>query len=118
VVPWTFIQTPVLNHQALEPGGFVSHELRQVIWPKIMGLNRFSVGEFEHYVRPNPQTDQIGRDVDRSLWQFTANNAKRKRRGARRKTLREVPVAALGSPCPWLPAACVCVCVCPCRGDM
>lgn len=41
-------------------GGFVSNDLRQVIWPKLLGLNRFEAPPYRHFVgRENRWSEQV-----------------------------------------------------------
>lgn len=84
---------PFPFEQALSPGGgFVSNELRQVIWPKLLGLNRFEAGSYpyQQYVRRNQWSEQISRDVDRSLWHYQLPPTKKRKRGNRRRLLEDV----------------------------
>jgi hypothetical protein len=79
--------------QAYEPGGLVSHDMRQLVWPKLLGVSRFDVMEFrQHLTQPHPSADQIMRDVDRSMWhlQQLGSRSKKKRRGGRRRLLSDV----------------------------
>jgi hypothetical protein len=68
----------------------VSNELRQVIWPKLLGVNRFDLLSYRDYVRRNRWSDQITRDVDRSLWHYQLPPTKKRKRGSRRRLLEDV----------------------------
>lgn len=84
--------TILKQHQALSSdGGFISNDLRQVIWPKLLGFNRFELRPpFQNYVARNQWSDQISRDVARSLWHYRLPQAKKRKRGGRRRLLADV----------------------------
>lgn len=74
-------------------GGLASHDMRQLVWPKLVGVSRFDVVDFrQHLTKPHPSADQIMRDVDRSMWhlQQLGSRSKKKRRGGRRRLLSDV----------------------------
>ncbi|GAB5030083.1 tbc domain-containing protein [Nannochloropsis oceanica] len=101
------VQNPVplekLRALALAPGdGFCNNALRSVIWPKLLGLNRFeSQPSFHDQVARNQWSDQIGRDVARSLWHYHMPHAKKRKRGSRRRLLAKM-INALMSKHPTL----------------
>jgi len=97
------IPPSLLPSQALAPGGgFVNNELRSVIWPKLLGLNRFEPQpSFQEEVAHNQWSDQIGRDVARSLWHYQLPHAKKRKRGSRRRLLADM-INALMSKHPTL----------------
>lgn len=64
-----------------------------MIWPKLLGLNRFEAGgsySYRQYVRRNQWSEQISRDVDRSLWHYQLPPTKKRKRGNRRRLLEDV----------------------------
>lgn len=97
--------------QAYEPGGLVSHDMRQLVWPKLLGISRFDVTEFrQHLAQPHPSADQIMRDVDRSMWHLheLGSRSKKKRRGGRRRLLSDVRSTSMHS-MPFQCRFCVCL---------
>ncbi len=100
VIRSLIVQNPValdkLRALALAPrGGFLSHSLRLVVWPKILSLNRAEVPPYRQHVGPNPWSDQVCRDVDRSLWHLQLPQSKKRKRGSRRRVLRDMINAML-----------------------
>jgi len=61
-----------------------------VIWPKLLGLNRYEATPYRHLVRRNQWSSQISRDVDRSLWHYQLPPTKKRKRGSRRRLLEDV----------------------------
>ena len=52
-------------------GGFINHELRQRVWPKFLGVNRYMAQEFRTESGDRALTRKIRCDVERSFWNFT-----------------------------------------------
>ena len=50
------------------PGGFCNNILRQRVWPKLLGINRYDVLDFRNLIRPHRDTNQVICDIERSLW--------------------------------------------------
>ena len=52
-------------------GGFINNELRQRVWPKFLGVNRYMAGEFRTESGDRAITRKIRCDVERSFWNFS-----------------------------------------------
>jgi len=52
-------------------GGFINHELRQRVWPKFLGVNRYTAAEFRTESGDRTITRKIRCDVERSFWNFS-----------------------------------------------
>ena len=52
------------------PGGFLSHALRNRVWPKLLNLNRYELVDYRVFLDPHRDDSQVKCDVDRSLWSF------------------------------------------------
>jgi hypothetical protein len=63
-----------LRELAFAPHGFVSDDLRRLLWPLLLGDADFkpvAKGSAAHYTRrnaPHRDDEQIQKDIDRSLW--------------------------------------------------
>lgn len=53
-----------------QPGGFLTHRLRARLWPKLLHINRYALGDFRVYLDPHRDDAQVKCDVDRCLWGF------------------------------------------------
>lgn len=55
-------------------GGFLTRELRGRIWPKLLGINRYNVPDYRGFLKPHRDFNQVGCDIDRSLWNYPETN--------------------------------------------
>jgi hypothetical protein len=62
-----------LRRLALTSGGLLTDELRYRAWPKLLEVNVFALSDFRKTVHENKDTDQIQRDIDRSMWHFSCH---------------------------------------------
>eukprot|EP00935_MAST-01C_sp_MAST-1C-sp1_P000017 g17.t1 len=67
------VDVPELRRLALAEGGLLCDELRYKVWPKLLAVNVYKASDFRAKVRENKDTDQIQRDIDRSMWHFTVH---------------------------------------------
>lgn len=51
-------------------GGFISHELRQRIWPKFLGINRYETDDYR-LSSDKEVTRKIRCDIERSFWNYS-----------------------------------------------
>ncbi|CAM9188904.1 unnamed protein product [Ectocarpus fasciculatus] len=83
-----------LRNLAWEKGGYQTDEVRMKAWPKLLCLDRHGLQDldFRHHLEtPHPMTDQIQRDIDRSLTHFLhIRKWKRQRLQSKREKLRDV----------------------------
>eukprot|EP00698_Gefionella_okellyi_P022513 TRINITY_DN7478_c0_g1_i1.p1 TRINITY_DN7478_c0_g1~~TRINITY_DN7478_c0_g1_i1.p1 ORF type:complete len:398 (-),score=64.83 TRINITY_DN7478_c0_g1_i1:149-1342(-) len=56
----------------LAVGGLVKTKIRRKVWPLLLGLNPGETCDFQDDIRIHSYTDQVEKDVERSLWRFTA----------------------------------------------
>ncbi|KAJ0407838.1 hypothetical protein P43SY_008299 [Pythium insidiosum] len=91
-----------LRALAFARGGFVSNELRQVIWPLLLGTDAAPVVHREHeqhFTRMNaPHRDdsQVEKDIERSMWHYdVVLNIREGERRAKRKQLTTIINAVL-----------------------
>eukprot|EP01119_Soliformovum_irregulare_P008772 TRINITY_DN21879_c0_g1_i1.p1 TRINITY_DN21879_c0_g1~~TRINITY_DN21879_c0_g1_i1.p1 ORF type:complete len:376 (+),score=88.04 TRINITY_DN21879_c0_g1_i1:99-1226(+) len=71
------LQDPInverLRHIAVEEG--IPNIFRAKVWAKLLNVDPSSSPSFAKGMQfPNPYTDQVEKDVDRSLWRFTVGN--------------------------------------------
>jgi len=56
--------------------GLINHGLRKKVWPKLLAIDVENTSHFlEENYSLNADSDQVRRDIDRSLWKFTYGNA-------------------------------------------
>ncbi|CAM9833663.1 unnamed protein product [Pylaiella littoralis] len=81
-----------LRNLAWEKGGYQTDEVRLKVWPKLLSLDRHGLEDFRQYLEtPHEMTDQIQRDIDRSLTHFVhIRKWKRHRQRSKREKLRDV----------------------------
>jgi hypothetical protein len=41
-------------------GGFGCNKLRARVWPKLLGINRYTVGDYRSYIDPHKDDEQVG----------------------------------------------------------
>eukprot|EP01114_Cavostelium_apophysatum_P020804 TRINITY_DN7070_c0_g1_i2.p1 TRINITY_DN7070_c0_g1~~TRINITY_DN7070_c0_g1_i2.p1 ORF type:complete len:290 (-),score=45.74 TRINITY_DN7070_c0_g1_i2:105-974(-) len=57
-------------------GGLLNNGLRSKVWPKLLAVERSDVeDDFSKWIVNHPDTDQVARDIDRSMWRFTMGKA-------------------------------------------
>lgn len=56
-----------LHELSRQEGGFISNEVRQRVWPKLLGVNRYSLVDFKSNVDPKRNFKSIQCDVDRCV---------------------------------------------------
>jgi TBC1 domain family member 20 len=90
-----------VNIQALKvisrgAGGFLSNEIRARVWPKLLGINRFKIPDYEIDIAAHKDDGQVNLDVERSLWSHEHtigwSEAFRTRR---RRALKDIIMAVL-----------------------
>eukprot|EP00752_Nemacystus_decipiens_P009013 g8046.t1 len=81
-----------LRNLAWEKGGYQTDKVRLKAWPKLLSLDRHGLEDFRHHLEtPHHMTDQIQRDIDRSLTHFVhIRKWKRQRQQSKREKLRDV----------------------------
>ncbi|TMW64707.1 hypothetical protein Poli38472_011587 [Pythium oligandrum] len=91
-----------LRELAFAPFGFVSNELRQSIWPVLLGFHGVKTVHVEHeahYTRGNAEhrdDQQIEKDILRSLWHYdVVSNIRESERRAKRRQLTHMINAVL-----------------------
>ncbi len=54
-------------------GGFINNELRQRVWPKFLGVNRYLASDFRQYSmdKDSQVYKKIKCDIERSFWNFS-----------------------------------------------
>lgn len=93
------LQQPIdlsqLRAYSRKPGGYQTNQLRARVWPKLLGINRFTLVDYRNYViRPNKDENQINADVERSLWTHEPMKFwKESHRERRRQVLAEMMMA-------------------------
>lgn len=51
-------------------GGFLNRQLRARVWPKLLGINRYSVPDYRAFIGPHRDLNQVRCDIERSLWNY------------------------------------------------
>lgn len=51
-----------------QSGGFVDNETRSRVWPKLLGINRFKIPDYENFIEKHRDDVQVKLDIERSLW--------------------------------------------------
>jgi hypothetical protein len=78
------------------PGGFQNNQLRSRVWPKLLGVNRFTVQDYRNFLTLHRDHMQVRADVERSLWNYEPMKFwKETYRDRRRKVLAEIILAIL-----------------------
>eukprot|EP01126_Amoeba_proteus_P032849 TRINITY_DN3206_c0_g2_i5.p1 TRINITY_DN3206_c0_g2~~TRINITY_DN3206_c0_g2_i5.p1 ORF type:complete len:383 (+),score=76.74 TRINITY_DN3206_c0_g2_i5:113-1261(+) len=60
--------------------GLVNKTIRRKVWPLLLGIKTTKFPHFEHKVVPHNYTEQVAKDVDRSLWKLVPDNERMKKR--------------------------------------
>lgn len=83
------LEHAALQRLAREEGGFQQRGVRQRAWPKLLNIDRYQLEDIRLVgLRDNKHSDQVQRDVARSLWHFdSVRNWKGKHRRRRREKL-------------------------------
>ncbi len=95
------LQQPIdlsqLRSYSRKIGGYQTNQLRARIWPKLLGINRFTLVDYRNFViRPHKDENQIRADVERSLWNHEPMKFwKESHRERRREVLAEMMMAIL-----------------------
>lgn len=90
-----------VNLQALkvisrEVGGFLSNEIRSRVWPKLLGINRFKIPDYETDIVAHKDDGQVNLDVERSLWSHEHTvEWSEAFRTKRRRALKDIIMAVL-----------------------
>ena len=56
-------------------GGLVNNAVRSLAWPKLLGIDQESLEQYKDYVRKHQDSEQVQKDIERSLWKFTEGKA-------------------------------------------
>ena len=51
-----------------QTGGFIDNETRSRVWPKLLGINRFKIPDYESFIEKHRDDVQVKLDIERSLW--------------------------------------------------
>ncbi len=65
--------TKIMSINEISPNDLMrqTDEVRLKAWPKLLSLDRHGLEDFrQHLESPHPMTEQIQRDIDRSLTHF------------------------------------------------
>jgi TBC1 domain family member 20 len=90
-----------VNLQALKVisrgvGGFLSNEIRARVWPKLLGINRFIIPDYEIDIVAHKDDGQVNLDVERSLWSHEHTIGWSEAfRTKRRRALKDIIMAVL-----------------------
>lgn len=64
----TLVDISRLKQVSRLKGGFLNAGIRQRVWPKLLGVNRYDVKDFRAHIVPHRDENQVLNDIDRSLW--------------------------------------------------
>lgn len=90
-----------VNLQALKVisrgvGGFLSNDIRSRVWPKLLGINRFIIPDYEMDIVAHKDDGQVHLDVERSLWSHEHTIGWSEAfRTKRRRALKDIIMAVL-----------------------
>ncbi len=73
IIKYKLLQNPVnlieLINISRSSKGFINNSIRQRVWPKLLGIDRYQIVDFYSQVRYNHRDEnQVICDIDRSLW--------------------------------------------------
>ena len=67
------VNIKALKAMAFEPHGFLTKDVRKRVWPKLLGIDRYTQPYQHAYQQYNDQEQQVMRDIERSMWSVTSN---------------------------------------------
>ncbi|KAN0040715.1 hypothetical protein ACTA71_009053 [Dictyostelium dimigraforme] len=77
-------ETPIdiegLKRCAIEEFGFVNKVLRKRIWPLLLNIDTNNIINHSEKIINHKDTDQVTKDVERSMWRFTKGNSQLRNR--------------------------------------
>ncbi|KAN0040738.1 hypothetical protein ACTFIV_003274 [Dictyostelium citrinum] len=77
-------ETPIdidgLKRCAIEELGFVNKVLRKRIWPLLLNIDTNNIINHSDKIINHKDTDQVTKDVERSMWRFTKGNSQLRNR--------------------------------------
>ncbi|KAK5581703.1 hypothetical protein RB653_001740 [Dictyostelium firmibasis] len=77
-------ETPIdiegLKRCAIEEFGFVNKVLRKRIWPILLNIDTNNITNHLQKIINHKDTDQVSKDVERSMWRFTKGNSQLRNR--------------------------------------
>ncbi|KAN0025818.1 hypothetical protein ACTFIU_000081 [Dictyostelium citrinum] len=77
-------ETPIdidgLKRCAIEDFGFVNKVLRKRIWPLLLNIDTNNIINHSDKITNHKDTDQVTKDVERSMWRFTKGNSQLRNR--------------------------------------
>jgi hypothetical protein len=47
------------------PGGFLDNDIRDQVWPKLVGVNRYQCVDFREFIINHAETNQVDIDIER-----------------------------------------------------
>ncbi|GAM22810.1 hypothetical protein SAMD00019534_059850 [Acytostelium subglobosum LB1] len=56
--------------------GFVNNDIRTSVWPILLDINQSKIINHESAIIEHKDTDQVTKDVERSMWRFTKGKSK------------------------------------------
>lgn len=93
-------RTPVdinkLKLLSRKSNGFLTNKIRSLIWPKLLGINRYDILDYKKFIKPHSEERQVRVDIDRSFWSLDcARNWGERRLTRKRIDLSNVIIAIL-----------------------
>ena len=82
----------LLRHLSRLKGGFVNSRMRQQVWPKLLGVNRYAIVDYRAFITiSEADIPDVSVDIERSLWNWDMNKDWiDSKRDLRRKALSDI----------------------------
>jgi TBC1 domain family member 20 len=90
------VDCDILKEFSRKEGGFLSNKIRARVWPKLLGVNRYNVIDYNQFIKPHHDERQIRVDIDRSFWSLDcAKSWGERRMNRKRRDLSNIITAVL-----------------------